>query len=298
MLLTGSLDYRTTPALKLRGGALKPVSDDLVVEGVLQIRIAGEPYSVTMRTPGDDENLALGLLFAEGVISGMDAVASCEAGALRSALGSALGPEAALGGGPSGIDADGSADGCVDLTLRADGATAAPHGRRRLASNASCGACGKVSAGDLAAVQSLGGCGMSAVPVTAMLPWLETQMQEAQSLFRRTGGSHAAAMFDADGGLLVLKEDVGRHNAVDKAVGQLLRDGRLEEARMLLISGRVSYEIVSKAAKAGIRVLLAVSAPSSLAVKLCDEAGIALLGFCRGGDATIYTHAGKLGMAA
>ncbi len=297
MLLTGSLDYQTTPALKLRGGALKPVSDDLVVEGVLQIRVAGEPYSVTMRTPGDDENLALGLLFAEGVISGMDAVVSCEAGALRSALGSALGPEAALCG-EVGIDSDGGADGCVDIILRSDSAAAVPHGRRRLASNASCGACGKVSADDLMAVQSLGERETSAVSVTSMLPWLETQMKEAQSLFRRTGGSHAAAIFDADGGLLALKEDVGRHNAVDKAVGQLLRDGRLDEASMLLISGRVSYEIVAKAAKAGIRVLLAVSAPSSLAVKLCDEAGIALLGFCRGGDATIYTHAEKLGVAA
>jgi FdhD protein len=116
-------------------------------------------------------------------------------------------------------------------------------------------------------------------------------MRGAQALFSRTGGCHAAALFDLSGRLLVLKEDVGRHNAVDKAVGHLLRLGELERAAVLFISGRVSYEIVTKASRAGLRFLLAVSAPSTLAVRMCRDAGIALLGFCRGGKATVYSGA-------
>ncbi len=295
MQLTAPPDFQTTPALKLRSGRVNPVFDDLVVEGVLQIRISGEPYSVTMRTPGDDENLALGLLFAEGVIDGIDSVMSCAVSVIQSVLDrDELGPE-----GNSVTDGnavrDEGADGCVDVVLRT-GRLGPELNRRRLASNASCGACGMISAEDLSTVQSVVAGGQRGVTVSSMLPWLENQMQKAQSLFRKTGGSHAAALFNLEGSLLVLKEDVGRHNAVDKAIGCLLREGRLSEATILLISGRVSYEIVSKAAKAGIQILLAVSAPSTLAVKLCDEAGIALVGFCRGGDATIYTHAEKVGI--
>jgi FdhD protein len=115
-------------------------------------------------------------------------------------------------------------------------------------------------------------------------------MRSAQDLFNRTGGSHAASVFDAQGNLLVTREDVGRHNAVDKAIGHLLREGAWDRAAILFISGRVSYEIVSKAAKANLAFLLAVSAPSTLAVKLCREAGITLVAFCRGGRATVYTH--------
>jgi FdhD protein len=123
-----------------------------------------------------------------------------------------------------------------------------------------------------------------------LVPMLEGRMRAAQELFSRTGGSHAASVYDREGNLLVTREDVGRHNAVDKAIGHLLREGALDRAAILFISGRVSYEIVSKAAKANLAFLLAVSAPSTLAVKLCREAGITLLAFCRGGKATIYSH--------
>jgi FdhD protein len=169
-----------------------------------------------------------------------------------------------------------------------------PGPERRLISNASCGVCGKVSAEDLRVetlrVSERGDRKLD----PALIPVLEGRMRAAQDLFSRTGGSHAAAIFDHEGDLLVLREDVGRHNAVDKAIGHLLREGALARASLLFISGRVSYEIVSKAAKAGIPFLLAVSAPSTLAVKLCREAGITLLAFCRGGRATVYSHPGRV----
>ena len=119
-------------------------------------------------------------------------------------------------------------------------------------------------------------------------------MNSRQELFGRTGGCHAAAMFSRDGRLLAFGEDVGRHNAVDKAVGALLEQGNLPGAFLLCVSGRVSYEIAAKATRAGISVLAAVSAPSSLAVEFCREAGITLLGFCRGRRATAYAHAERL----
>jgi FdhD protein len=175
---------------------------------------------------------------------------------------------------------------------------------RRLASNASCGVCGKISADDLQLPGSRepGTSGCEADPADypeyrldpALLPALEGRMRSAQALFTRTGGCHAAALFDRQGRLLVLKEDVGRHNAVDKAVGSLLEQGRLGLAAILFISGRVSFEIVTKASRAGIPFLVAVSAPSTLAVRMCREAGITLIAFCRGDKATVYTHPRKV----
>lgn len=259
----------TFQALHVQAGRSRPVEDALVAEGALQIVVNGAPYSMTMRTPGDDGALALGLLFAEGLYRSLGQVESV-----------AETPAAA----PDGTDA-------VAVTLLPEALSGKSLANRRLASNASCGICGKISADDL---ESPVPCapGRDGGPLDlSLLPVLESRMRAAQALFSRTGGCHAAALFDLSGRLLVLKEDVGRHNAVDKAVGHLLRQGELERAAVLFISGRVSYEIVTKASRAGLRFLLAVSAPSTLAVRMCRDAGIALLGFCRGGKATVYSGA-------
>jgi FdhD protein len=269
----------TVPALHLHNGVSRPVDDDLVAEGALQIVLNGAPYSVTMRTPGDDTLLALGLLFTEGLLRDRREVAACEEIA---------------GGGDDRPDT-------VSVAMASAGLAGKNLANRRLASNASCGVCGKISADDL----QLPGALESETPVCeagpaghrldpALLPALEGRMRSAQALFSRTGGCHAAAVFDRQGDLLVLKEDVGRHNAVDKAVGSLLQQDRLERASILFISGRVSYEIVTKASRAGIPFLIAVSAPSTLAVRMCRETGITLIAFCRGEKATVYTHPGKV----
>ena len=262
----GAVTFR---ALHVQSGRARPVEDALVAEGALQILVNGAPYSMTMRTPGDDAFLALGLLFAEGLYTSLEQVEAVTEQPAAS---------------PEGTDA-------VAVSLLPAALQGKSLANRRLASNASCGICGKISADDL---ESPALCAPSSVGGRldlSLLPALESRMRAAQALFSRTGGCHAAAVFDLEGSLLVLKEDVGRHNAVDKAVGHLLRQGGLDRAAVLFISGRVSYEIVTKAAKAGLRFLLAVSAPSTLAVKMCRDAGITLLGFCRGGKATVYSGA-------
>lgn len=262
----GKPGSETVLALHVQGGAGRAVEDALVVEGPLQIALAGVPYSVTMRTPGDDALLALGLLFTEGVIAGR-----------RDVIGWEEKPAAAE-------------DGADAVDLRLAGSAADPGQGRRLLSNASCGVCGKISAEDLQAPSRRAPGTRPPRLDLARLSAFEGRLRAAQTLFGRTGGCHAAAVFDGDGGMLVLKEDVGRHNAVDKAIGHLLLADALERASLLFISGRVSYEIVTKASKAGIPFLLAVSAPSTLAVRLCREAGITLLAFVRGGKATVYSH--------
>jgi FdhD protein len=257
----------TVQALHAQEGRFRPVEDALAEEGALQIVVNGAAFSMTMRTPGQDTDLAVGLLHGEGELVSWDEVESAR--------------EVAAAG-------EGCSD-AIEIARRPAARQDRKPAERRLISNASCGVCGKVSAEDLE-VQALRGDRAEARLDLALIPVLEGRMRSAQDLFSRTGGSHAAALFAADGSLLVLREDVGRHNAVDKAIGHLLRERALEKAALLFISGRVSYEIVSKAAKANIPFLLAVSAPSTLAVKLCREAGITLLAFCRGGKATVYSH--------
>ncbi|MEO6096616.1 MAG: formate dehydrogenase accessory sulfurtransferase FdhD [Fibrobacteria bacterium] len=263
-----ALGAETVSALRIHAGEGSSVEDLLVAEGALQIRVNGAAYSVTMRTPGDDVMLAVGLLFTEGTIRTRQEILAWEEI-------------------PAAVE--GEAD-TVDLAV-ADAALAGGKlSERRLLSNASCGVCGKVSADDLQAPSRLAPEALLTRLDLGLLPSLEGRMRSAQALFSRTGGCHAAALFDLHGNLLVLKEDVGRHNAVDKAVGHLLLLGLPGKPALLFISGRVSYEIVTKASKAGIPFLLAVSAPSSLAVKLCREAGVTLLAFVRGGKATVYTN--------
>ena len=229
--------------------------DLVAVEEPLELRIAGEPVAVTMRTPGHDEELALGFAVGEG-----------------------LDPVSAT------LPADLAAN-TVELTVRAFDPGRL---RRHFYTTSSCGVCGK---GALAAVAVSAPQSRSQLTVDAgLLASLPDRLRDGQAAFELTGGLHAAGLFDPGGSLLVLREDVGRHNAVDKAVGRAFREGLLPLDRAILcVSGRLSFELVQKAACAGVPILVGVGAPSSLAVELAGAQGITLCGFARNGRFNAYT---------
>jgi FdhD protein len=275
----------TTPveAVRVVAGAPTPHPDVVAVEEPLEIRVDGETVAVTMRTPGADADLALGFLFAEGMISAavdVGSVAHCgrpgEEGYgnvidVHSAGGHRIDPERVL------------------------------EGRRWSTTTSACGVCGRRSIEGL-----LDRCapvaGGPPIPPDEILRAM-ARLGESQPVFARTGGLHAAAAFARGGALLATAEDVGRHNAVDKVVGALLRaaaGGRAPggDAALLAVSGRTSFEIVQKAAAARVAVVSGVSAPSSLAVELARAAGIALCGFARGDRLNVYTHVERVVGAA
>lgn len=242
----------------------------LATEEPLEIRLDGQAYSVTMRTPGNDVELAVGLLHGEGLISGPDdlvAVRYC-------------------------MDHD------VEQRYNVVTVDLAPHVvvdwerlRRLTLTTSACGVCGTAS---LSALHERGVDPVTPGPVLdpVLVAGLPDRLRAGQKLFDRTGGVHAAGLFDAQGSALVVREDVGRHNAVDKVVGWALMSGRLPlHDTVLAVSGRTSYEIVQKAVAAGIPALVGVSAPSSLAVSTAAEFGATLVGFTREGRFTVYTGA-------
>ncbi len=255
-------------------GARQEREDHLTVEEPFEVRIGGQSLAVIMRTPGHDHELAMGFLFSEGVIQRAEDVLSIE----------------------DALDADGlPLANVVDVTLREHGAQAAMQPRavafeRHFAVSASCGLCGKNSIADL----------MLSVPplepdtfrVPAVVLYeLAAQVREQQTVFTHTGGLHAAGIFTSGGELLLLREDVGRHNAVDKLVGHGLLHGAYPyKERILLVSGRTSFEIIQKALLARVPCVAAISAPSSLAVELADQGGITLIGFLRDHSMNVYTH--------
>ncbi len=246
--------------------------DTLAVEEPLEIRIGDQPFSVTMRTPGHDVELALGFLVSEGVITKPDDVVSARHC-----------PDAAS-------DRDGwPTHNVVEVHLAA-GVEPPSRSRHRQLSSA-CGICGTES---IDAVRSRSAFDVSTDPVSidpALLAALPGRLRAAQRVFDSTGGLHAAGLFTADGELLCLREDVGRHNAVDKVVGWAFSTGRLPlRGAVLQVSGRASFELVQKAWTAGCPVLAAVSAPSSLAVDLAQEAGLTLAGFSRGNRFNLYAR--------
>jgi len=267
----------TTPRLGLvRREAYKslsraPEGDDVAVEEPLEIRVAGDALSVTMRTPGDDRELALGFLHAEGVIQSIDdvgSVAHC---------------------GRPGDEGFGN----VIEVLPAPGIVLAPErvvgARRGTLTTSSCGVCGRASIGDLAARCSPLRDDFR-VEATA-LSRLCASMRAEQHLFARSGGVHAAALFAPAGGPTIVREDIGRHNAVDKVIGALILARALPaNDRVLLVSGRASFEIVQKAAAAGVPVVASVSAASSLAVDLALQMNVTLASFVRDGAMSIYAH--------
>ncbi|WP_336633502.1 MULTISPECIES: formate dehydrogenase accessory sulfurtransferase FdhD [unclassified Microbacterium] len=249
-------------------------ADTLSVEEPLEIRIGGEPLVVTMRTPGHDVELAAGFLLSEGIVRG--------SGDVRSAIHC---------GGPGSGGTENTYN-VLDMALGPDARLPDETAARRFAVTSACGVCGKAS---IDAVELTSFFEPAADQTRVAAPWLlglPDRLRAGQAAFEKTGGIHAAALFDsATDELLVLREDVGRHNAVDKVLGWALLNDRLPLAGVVLqVSGRASFELVQKAAMAGVPVLSAVSAPSSLAVDLAERAGLTLAGFVRGTSMNVYTH--------
>jgi FdhD protein len=260
-----------------RPGGTAPRADFLAGEEPLGIRVDGTALTMTMRTPGDDLELAAGFLVGEAVIRSPADIAGIK-----------------LCDGTSCGHADHDMGNIADVTLAA-GVTVAPGARRNFMTTSACGVCGKASIADICVLPTAPLADDLARFAPEMLAALPGRLRDAQRVFSRTGGLHAAGLFTADGELIAVREDVGRHNAVDKVVGWALLADRLPLAGcVLLVSGRASFELVQKAVLAGIPLLAAVSAPSSLAVDLAEEAGLTLVGFLRSPSMTVYTGAGRL----
>jgi FdhD protein len=291
--------------LRIRGDAVSHRADTLVAEEPLEIRLNGKPLAITMRTPGDDFALATGFLVSEGVIGAAEEVANVVycAGATSEGVNTYNVVDVRLAPGVP----------VPDITLE-----------RNVYTTSSCGLCGKASldavrttarwplpsaespeaaedAEHPGAADTPGGGGRpGAVRLTpAALAALPDRLRSGQAVFERTGGLHAAALFTPQGDLVDLREDVGRHNAVDKLVGRALRAGLLPlHDLVLMVSGRASFELAQKAVMAGIPVLAAVSAPSSLAVDLAAETGLTLVGFLRGDSMNVYAGEARIALPA
>ena len=254
------------------GGAWSTVGDEVAAEEPLQLLLDGEPLSVIMRTPGNDIELAIGLLHAERVITSLADIASMRISAESHESGSRV-----------RVAADLVESNAVDVRLAT---TAARRPRRSFLSSSACGVCGATTLDDLAHDHAP----LAAGPVVdaRALPPLAARLRERQDVFERTGGLHAAGLFAPDGALLVLREDIGRHNAVDKVVGRALLDGLDRANALLAVSGRAGYEVVQKAVAASIPILVAVGAPSTLAVATAAQFGLTLVGFLRGERFNVY----------
>jgi FdhD protein len=265
-----------TQVTEWQDGLVRRTQDYLVAEEPLEIRIGRTPLSVTMRTPGHDLELAAGFLFAEGLIERREQVLSLEYGK------------------PSAKTRQAS-DNVVHVRLKA-GLWKPERSRRNFSINSSCGVCGKAS---IEAVMARGirRPNPKFLLDSAVLCTFPEILKSSQSIFDRTGGLHAAGLFDAQGNLVVLREDVGRHNAVDKVVGWALLSEEIQlplDRYALMVSGRGGFEIIQKALLAGIPLLASVSAPSSLAVRLAREAGMTLVGFLRGQRFLVYSGEERL----
>ncbi|PRZ13710.1 formate dehydrogenase accessory sulfurtransferase FdhD [Nesterenkonia sandarakina] len=255
----------------LRRDGSRSKGDLLAVEEPLELRLAGESFTVTMRTPGHDFELVAGFLVAEGIISSQEHLRS-----LRYC---------------AGTDEHGNQTyNVIDAELDPALPPTSLLRTRNVLTTSACGICGTTSIDAVEKTLPVQRTDLLRLTSDVLLQ-LPELMRERQTLFAKTGGVHAAGLFDADGELLCLREDVGRHNAVDKVVGWALTQGRLPlSGTVLQVSGRASFELVQKAALAGIEMLSAVGAPSSLAVDLAERSGLTLAGFSRGGSINLYTH--------
>jgi FdhD protein len=276
----------------LRYGPEPPRSqvDVLAVEEPLEIRLNGEPFQVTMRTPGNDIDLVHGLLFSESVIADRTDVATmsyCEG----------CNPGGVWGGRPprSQHSPDGlNTYNVLDVRLAAHLPPPAPELHRHVLTSSACGICGTTSIDQVvrSSRHQLPTDVLIASDVVLAAPELLRSQQRA---FAKTGGLHAAGLLSTDGAMVCVREDVGRHNAVDKVIGWAIREARLPLSEAILtVSGRASFELTQKAVLAGIPMLAAVSAPSSLAVELAETAGLTLAGFVRGESMNVYTHPERL----
>jgi len=259
---------QTTQVLEWESGRRRHVLDDLAGEEPLEIRVNGTAISVTMRTPGDDFELAAGFLLAEGIVRSADAIERIAFGRL---------PD----GQPSGN--------IVDVLLKDDTSLDMEQFGRHFVAASSCGVCGKASIAAIRARGLMRPAGDAAVDPERLCD-LPDRLRPAQAVFGKTGGLHAAALFGADGELVGVREDIGRHNAVDKIVGHAVLKRWLPLAdHILLVSGRGGFEIVQKAVAAGVPVVASVSAPSSLAVRLARQYRLTLIGFLRGHRFVVYS---------
>ena len=271
---------RRVTRISLDGGAQR-VEDLLAAEEPLEIRVGGRSLAVTMRTPGHDVELAAGFLVSEGVVT-----AAADFAAARYCAGA--------------TDEGVNTYNVLDVSLGAGVAAPDPSLERNFYTTSSCGLCGKAS---IDAVRTHSHWSVAdddlAVPAE-LLATFPDRLRERQDVFAKTGGLHAAGLFDGrTGELLVLREDVGRHNAVDKVVGWALTHGLLPlRGTVLMVSGRSSFELTQKALMAGIPFLAAVSAPSSLAAELAHESGITLVGFLRGSSMVVYARPERVLVAA
>ena len=268
--MAGRERMQRIPVVRVGDGAARETSaDDVAVEAALEVRLNGQPFSVTMRTPGADRELAAGFLFTEGIATAAADIVA--------------------------VHADPSGD-VVDVILteeRAAAVAAQRAARRQVTMTSSCGMCGRpdlastrLTAPTVALTRSIDADAIRALP---------GRIAPLQQTFAATGGLHAAAQYTLDGDIVDTAEDVGRHNAVDKIIGRRLLAGLLPAGDALLfVSGRTSFEILQKAWLAGVPLVAAVSAPSSLAIALAEEAGITLIGFVRSGRFNIYTHPARI----
>jgi FdhD protein len=256
---------RVPAVLRYENGATRSGPDELAPEEPLEIRVRGRPVSVTMRTPGHDEELAAGFLLTEGIVRRAQDVLRVE---------------------PCGRNEEGN---LLNVVLAPDVSVDFERLTRHVFASSSCGLCGKATIeavrGSFPRVES------DVVVDAKVILRMPDLMRAAQSTFDRTGGLHAAALFDAEGKLLVLREDVGRHNAVDKVLGfALLQRSVPLHRHIVLVSGRSSFEIMQKALAAQVPIVAAVSAPSSLAVEFAKDNGQTLVGFLRAGRMNVYSH--------
>ncbi|NNF33451.1 MAG: formate dehydrogenase accessory sulfurtransferase FdhD [Saprospiraceae bacterium] len=255
--------------LKSHHGEVSKVEDHIVVEEALQINLNGKPFTVTMRTPGSDRYLIRGLLFTEGIYTGQDALKM-----------------KAIEFTEEGYPA------IVNVSIPPSEIGGAYYQTRSMLSVSSCGICGKRELTDL--LQGGDPLNDELKMELSIISKMFTKMKKLQVAFHCTGGSHAAAVFTESGELIAIQEDIGRHNAVDKVIGHLINEGQLDKVKCILVSGRISYEIVSKTYKAGISFLAAVSSPSSLSIESARGMGITLMAFCRGEAITCYTHEDRI----
>lgn len=277
MTSTNRHEPKKISAIRIDSGEIVHTQESLAQEFPLQININGEPFSVTMRTPGHDRYLTRGLLHTESLLNDDEAPLEFE----------------------EHLDQINHVVQTINVSVPEEFLAREIQGQRALAATSSCGLCGKTRLEDLENI----GC-----PLTirtdgpfldpATIPQMMNAMRERQNDFEISGGSHAAALFDESGKLMQLFEDIGRHNAVDKVIGWSLIEKPKTQPSVIVVSGRLSYEIISKAWRGNLPIIVAVSAPSSLAVSAAQRLGITLLGFCRGTRATVYTHSNRIRIGA
>jgi FdhD protein len=266
---------RAVEVIRVRGRERAAEIDRAATEEPLEIRLHTRPFAVIMRTPGADRELAAGFLLSERVITGPDDLGTIE----------------------YCTESGRHAENIVNVTLAHGGSGDALDrlmaDRRQVTMNASCGLCGRRTIESLAAAfEPIRSAWTVRASVLAMLP---ERLRTRQAVFDETGGLHAAGLFTSEGEVVDVAEDVGRHNAVDKIVGRMLmREALPLSNHLLCVSGRTSFEIVQKAVVAGVPIVAAVSAPSSLAIELAQECGVTLVGFIRGATFNIYSHAERV----